>query len=131
MLLKPDPKKKDGCCPSGMVLSQDADCPPKCGPDSPPNCKDPCKGVNYPKGQVCVNGKCLPQSDSGPVRDYWPAKTPDRGADAVKGSSSDMGVPDDEETGCSCELPGGQVGGGLVWLVLLLVLGWCRRRRPA
>lgn len=64
--IAPNPTKKDGCCPKGSSLTEDADCLPKCNPDSMDNCIDLCKGVNCQDGHYCVSGQCKPwPSDPG------------------------------------------------------------------
>ena len=111
--MKPDPTTKDGCCPTGLVQDQDADCPPRCGPDKSKNCVDLCKGVTCPDGHYCNSGKCIP----------WPKKTPDAGA--ADSLVADAGVRLLEEDGCACNTA---TGGNGAWGVFLLV-GFLRRRR--
>ena len=109
--MKADPVTKDGCCPKGLIQDQDADCPPKCGPDKGKNCVDLCKGVTCPDGHYCNNGKCIP----------WPKKKEDAGgaADSVK---SDAGSQPLEDDGCACNTTAGsELNWGLLMLLLLAV----------
>ena len=114
----PDPKYKDGCCPTGHTQKTDADCLPPCGPDKTTGCIDLCKGVKCPAGYYCKNGKCYPggtKSGDGGAVNYTEAGLPipaDGGAtkydEAGKPIPADGGATKYDEAGKP--IPGQEAG---------------------
>jgi MYXO-CTERM domain-containing protein len=136
-----DDPVRPACVSSGTAFhcgcERDADCG---GPDSArlcflraddQRCIDGCVDLpgrnGCPDGFECTSrdparpGTCVPEhfSDAGPVADA--------GADAG------VGGPDGDGDGCGCTAVGGRPGtapaGGLLLGLIVLVLGWRRRRR--
>ena len=109
----PNATTKDGCCPKGYSLKQDADCLPPCGPDKTTNCIDLCQGVTCPSGHYCNQGKCIPfttqdqgtgtgNEDSGPVlpnKDSGGTTSPDAGVKPFPKTEAGMPKPFPTEAG--------------------------------
>ena len=137
--IKPDPKTKDGCCPTGMSAVDDADCLPPCGPDRTKNCVNPCKDVKCPTGFYCKYGKCSPlgaKTEAGqPIpTDGGPAFKDGSGSGTGSGTGNGNGnnpgggegFVDGEGCACSTHRPHGM---GLGLLLLLGLLALRRRKR--
>jgi len=118
--LAADAKTKDGCCPKGLSLSEDADCLPTCNPDSAGNCVDLCKDVTCPDGQYCVSGTCKPWPKTGDGGAY-PAGV-DGGSDP-QNPQNPAGNGEDwiENGGCACHASDGPF---FSFVLLLLGLLW-------
>ena len=125
--IKPNTEGKDGCCPKGLSMMSDADCPPPCGPDKTKNCVNTCTGVKCPNGFYCQYGKCLPKKGPNPTGDGGTSSGGDGAGSGTGNGNNGEGFIDGE--GCACSVDGsGRAGLGLLLLLgVLAVLG--RRRR--
>jgi MYXO-CTERM domain-containing protein len=131
--VKPDPASKDGCCPPGSSLTEDADCLPKCNPDSTGPCVDLCKDVTCPAGQQCEEGKCVPLEPDGGLSGVDPKKKTNSGDGGAEPSepkgAAGAGDNWDEGGGCACRAGPGPTVRSLFVPALLLLLGLALSRR--
>ncbi len=122
--LGPDPLTRDGCCPTGNSINEDADCLPKCGPDKKENCVNLCQGVTCPDGEYCFNGGCKkwPETNNGSAS--GPEEQPTSETQPTEDPSGDYNM----QGGCACEAAGGGAPGLSLLALLGLALVLLRRR---
>jgi hypothetical protein len=128
----PDPVSQDGCCPPGSSQTEDADCLPKCNPDSTGPCVDLCKDVTCPAGQQCKEGKCVPLEPDGGLSGVDP-KSDDGGSERKNPNGNGAGAGEGEDWGegggCACRAGTGSALSALCVPALLLLLGLALSRR--